>query len=65
MTTDNGQLPVAEPAVVRRAALRLVRADRRAFAVVLVVNALAAGGPGWPGRGCSGGSWTRCGPGPG
>ena len=38
-----GQLPVAERADVRRAALRLVRADRRAFAVVLVVNALAAG----------------------
>jgi len=38
-----GQLPVAERADVRRAALRLVRVDRRAFAVVLVVNALAAG----------------------
>ena len=38
-----GQLPVAERADVRRAAFRLVRVDRRAFAVVLVVNALAAG----------------------
>ncbi|MEU9368347.1 ABC transporter ATP-binding protein [Streptomyces avermitilis] len=38
-----GQLPVAEPAGVRRAAVRLVRADGRAFAAVLVLNALAAG----------------------
>ncbi|MEV5012002.1 ABC transporter ATP-binding protein [Streptomyces sp. NPDC056159] len=37
-----GRLPVAEPADVRRAALRLVRADRRAFAAVLALNALAA-----------------------
>ncbi|MEU9957348.1 ABC transporter ATP-binding protein [Streptomyces sp. NPDC050982] len=36
------QLPVAEPADVRRAAGRLIRADGRAFAVVLVLNALAA-----------------------
>lgn len=36
------QLPVAEPAAVRRAAGRLIRADGRAFAVVLVLNALAA-----------------------
>ncbi|MCX4905269.1 ABC transporter ATP-binding protein [Streptomyces sp. NBC_00878] len=36
------QLPVAERADVRRAAGRLIRADGRAFAVVLVLNALAA-----------------------
>ncbi|QQM40708.1 ABC transporter ATP-binding protein [Streptomyces liliifuscus] len=36
------QLPVAEPADVRRAAGRLIRADGRVFAVVLVLNALAA-----------------------
>ncbi|RKR91599.1 ATP-binding cassette subfamily C protein [Micromonospora pisi] len=35
-------LPVAEPARVRRAALRLIRADRRAFTAVLLLNALAA-----------------------
>ncbi|MFE9999086.1 ABC transporter ATP-binding protein [Streptomyces avermitilis] len=39
----SGHLPVAEPAAVRRAAVRLVRADGRAFAAVLVLNALAAG----------------------
>jgi ATP-binding cassette subfamily C protein len=38
-----GQLPIAEPADVRRAALRLVRADGRAFAAVLALNAAAAG----------------------
>ncbi|WP_217140930.1 ABC transporter ATP-binding protein [Streptomyces sp. AC627_RSS907] len=37
-----GQLPVAERADVRRAAAHLVRADRRAFALVLGLNALAA-----------------------
>ena len=37
------QLPVAEPARVRRAALGLVRADGRAFAAVLALNGLAAG----------------------
>ncbi|MBU6532750.1 ABC transporter ATP-binding protein [Streptomyces mayonensis] len=37
------QLPVAEPADVRRAAAGLVRADRRSFAAVLGLNALAAG----------------------
>ncbi|SEE50798.1 ATP-binding cassette, subfamily C [Streptomyces sp. 3213] len=42
MTADKGQLPIAERAEVRRAAGRLIRVDRRAFAVVLVVNALAA-----------------------
>lgn len=37
------QLPVAEPRHVRRAALRLVRLDGRAFALVIGLNALAAG----------------------
>ncbi|CAL9588846.1 putative ABC transporter ATP-binding protein [Streptomyces sp. enrichment culture] len=36
------RLPVAGPADVRRAAVELVRADGRAFAAVLVLNALAA-----------------------
>lgn len=36
------QLPVAEGADVRRAAAGLVRTDRRSFAVVLGLNALAA-----------------------
>ncbi|GAA3817322.1 ABC transporter ATP-binding protein [Streptomyces coacervatus] len=40
MTT--GHLPVAEPAAVRRAMLRLMQADRRAFAAALALNALAA-----------------------
>ncbi|WP_328674626.1 ABC transporter ATP-binding protein/permease [Streptomyces sp. NBC_00322] len=35
-------LPVAEPHHVRRAALRLVRLDSRAFAAVITLNALAA-----------------------
>jgi ATP-binding cassette subfamily C protein len=39
----HGRLPVAEPADVRRAMVRLVRADRRAFVAVLALNALAAG----------------------
>ncbi|MFJ9590377.1 ABC transporter ATP-binding protein [Streptomyces acidicola] len=39
----SAQLPVAEPAEVRRAAFGLVRADRRAFAVVLGLNSAAAG----------------------
>ncbi|MFG2884353.1 ABC transporter ATP-binding protein [Streptomyces sp. NPDC048297] len=43
MTTDTGLLPVADRASVRRATGRLVRADGRAFAVALVLNALAAG----------------------
>jgi ATP-binding cassette, subfamily C, bacterial len=38
-----GRLPVAEPDEVRRAAVRLVRADGRAFAAVLALNAAAAG----------------------
>ncbi|QEU87808.1 ABC transporter ATP-binding protein [Streptomyces viridosporus] len=39
---SRGHLPVAGPAEVRRAAVELVRADGRAFAAVLVLNALAA-----------------------
>ncbi|SEG94304.1 ATP-binding cassette, subfamily C [Nonomuraea solani] len=35
-------LPVAEPARTRRAALRLIRLDGRAFAVMILLNALAA-----------------------
>nr|WP_202426055.1 ABC transporter ATP-binding protein [Streptomyces sp. HUCO-GS316] len=35
-------MPVAGPADVRKAAFRLVRADRRAFGVVLALNVLAA-----------------------
>ncbi|MFB7337329.1 ABC transporter ATP-binding protein [Streptomyces adustus] len=40
---SRGQLPVAGPAEVRRAAVRLVRADGRGFWAVLVLNAAAAG----------------------
>ncbi|MFI5685066.1 ABC transporter ATP-binding protein [Streptomyces sp. NPDC051636] len=43
MTPAASQLPVAERAEVRRSAVRLVRADGRAFAAVLALNALAAG----------------------
>ncbi|MGW3210402.1 ABC transporter ATP-binding protein [Streptomyces sp. NPDC001135] len=43
MTAGKGLLPVADRGGVRRAALRLVRADGRAFAAALVLNALAAG----------------------
>jgi len=39
----SAQLPIAEPAGVRRAAARLIRVDRRAFVAVLGINALAAG----------------------
>ncbi|MFF1768649.1 ABC transporter ATP-binding protein [Streptomyces sp. NPDC058249] len=39
----SAQLPIAEAAEVRRASVRLIRADRRAFAAVLGLNALAAG----------------------
>ncbi|MGC9544216.1 ABC transporter ATP-binding protein [Streptomyces sp. UG1] len=43
MTADSsGRLPVAERADVRRAALRLVRVDARAFVAVLALNSLAA-----------------------
>ncbi|MEU6555901.1 ABC transporter ATP-binding protein [Streptomyces sp. NPDC046915] len=42
MTTGEGLLPVADRAGVRRATVRLVRADGRAFAATLVLNALAA-----------------------
>ncbi|MER6000442.1 ABC transporter ATP-binding protein [Nonomuraea angiospora] len=37
-----GALPVAEPVRVRRAALRLIRLDGRAFAAMIALNALAA-----------------------
>ncbi|MFI9390509.1 ABC transporter ATP-binding protein [Streptomyces bauhiniae] len=43
MTTDTGALPVADRGTVRRAAARLVRADGRAFAAALALNALAGG----------------------
>ncbi|MFE9451279.1 ABC transporter ATP-binding protein [Streptomyces sp. NPDC006739] len=43
MTTSSGQLPVAGRAEVRRATVRLVRADGRAVLAVLLLNALAAG----------------------
>ncbi|MGW2212435.1 ABC transporter ATP-binding protein [Streptomyces sp. NPDC001781] len=43
MTKDTGALPVADRRTVRRAAVRLVRADGRAFAAALGLNALAAG----------------------
>ncbi|WP_327588119.1 ABC transporter ATP-binding protein/permease [Nonomuraea sp. NBC_00507] len=36
-------LPVAEPSQVRRAMLRLIRRDGRAFAAMITLNALAAG----------------------
>ncbi|MCX4674151.1 ABC transporter ATP-binding protein/permease [Streptomyces sp. NBC_01433] len=36
-------LPIAEPFRIRRAALRLIRLDARAFAAVIGLNALAAG----------------------
>ncbi|MFF9621296.1 ABC transporter ATP-binding protein [Streptomyces griseosporeus] len=39
---SRGQLPIAAPAAVRRASLRLVRADGRAFAAVVALNAAAA-----------------------
>ncbi|GGW74126.1 multidrug ABC transporter ATP-binding protein [Streptomyces lucensis JCM 4490] len=42
MTAGEGLLPVADRARVRRAALRLVRGDGRAFAATLVLNVLAA-----------------------
>ncbi|SER60372.1 ATP-binding cassette, subfamily C [Streptomyces sp. yr375] len=40
---SSGRLPVAEPAEVRRATARLVRADGRAFTGALALNVLAAG----------------------
>ncbi|MEU5090758.1 ABC transporter ATP-binding protein [Streptomyces sp. NPDC021356] len=46
MTVDDaadGRLPVAGPVDVRRAALRLVGAEGRAFSAVLALNVLAAG----------------------
>ncbi|MFJ7942288.1 ABC transporter ATP-binding protein [Streptomyces sp. NPDC096354] len=39
----SGALPVAEPFRIRRAAVRLVQQDGRAFAALLALNALAAG----------------------
>ncbi|MFF2203617.1 ABC transporter ATP-binding protein [Streptomyces sp. NPDC058145] len=42
MTAGERLLPVADRAGVRRATLRLVRTDGRAFAAALVLNALAA-----------------------
>ncbi|MBD3142499.1 ABC transporter ATP-binding protein [Microbispora bryophytorum] len=36
-------LPIAEPAQMRRAALRLIRLDGRAFTAMIFLNALAAG----------------------
>ncbi|MFB0618149.1 ABC transporter ATP-binding protein [Streptomyces sp. AGS-58] len=43
MTAGETTLPVADRAAVRRAVVRLVRADGRAFAAVLALNLLAAG----------------------
>ncbi|WP_369391943.1 ABC transporter ATP-binding protein [Streptomyces sp. CG1] len=43
MSVGQGLLPVADRGRVRRAALRLVRADGRAFTATLLLNALAAG----------------------
>ncbi|MFI5661266.1 ABC transporter ATP-binding protein [Streptomyces sp. NPDC051684] len=43
MSTPHASLPVADRATVRRAAVGLVRADRRAFASTMVLNCLAAG----------------------
>ena len=52
--TTSGHLPVAEPADVRSAARRLIRADRPAFIATLALNAAAAiaglGGPWLLGR---------------
>ncbi|MEV0210239.1 ABC transporter ATP-binding protein [Streptomyces sp. NPDC050788] len=42
MADPSGRLPVAERSDVRRAAVRLIRADGRAFTAVLALNALAA-----------------------
>ncbi|MFJ4953837.1 ABC transporter ATP-binding protein [Streptomyces sp. NPDC088760] len=42
MTAGETLLPVADRAAVRRAAVRLVTADRRAFTAALLLNALAA-----------------------
>ncbi|MET7737457.1 ABC transporter ATP-binding protein [Streptomyces sp. NPDC005402] len=39
---SRGHLPVADQAAVRRASVRLIREDARAFTAVLVLNALAA-----------------------
>ncbi|WP_328908807.1 ABC transporter ATP-binding protein/permease [Streptomyces sp. NBC_00234] len=42
MTARSRSLPIAGPSEVRRAALRLIRLDGRAFAVMIGLNALAA-----------------------
>lgn len=42
MTARSRTLPIAGPSEVRRAALRLIRLDGRAFAVMIGLNALAA-----------------------
>ncbi|UUU30789.1 ABC transporter ATP-binding protein/permease [Streptomyces sp. CA-210063] len=42
LTSSSGRLPIAEAAAVRRATVRLVRADGRAFLAVLGLNAAAA-----------------------
>ncbi|AWW37451.1 multidrug ABC transporter ATPase [Streptomyces sp. AS58] len=42
-TEGRGRLPLAGPAEVRRAIVRLLRGDGRAFAVVLALNTVAAG----------------------
>jgi ATP-binding cassette, subfamily C, bacterial len=39
---SRGHLPVADPATVRRASVRLIRKDARAFSAVLALNAAAA-----------------------
>ncbi|ANS68092.1 ABC transporter ATP-binding protein [Streptomyces lincolnensis] len=39
---SDGHLPIADAPTVRRASLRLVRADRKAFAKVIALNAAAA-----------------------
>ncbi|MEU6381541.1 ABC transporter ATP-binding protein [Streptomyces sp. NPDC046909] len=52
--TTSGHLPVADPADVRRASVRLIRADARAFSTALALNSAAAvaglGGPWLLGR---------------
>ncbi|SEE26799.1 ATP-binding cassette, subfamily C [Streptomyces sp. 2112.3] len=40
---NRAALPVADPATTRQAALRLIRRDGRAFALMLALNGLAAG----------------------
>ncbi len=54
-----GGLPVAGPAETRRAGLRLIRRDGRAFVLMIALNVLAAA-PDWSARGCWAGSSTPC-----